>query len=352
MASTDEKVWLCVTLIFIGTFALVMPLIRYVTTGWKAKRKDIMDGLDAHARMCYFEMFSRSGATPAEADASKAFEQLYTQWYGRRFFLVPGLLLFAVGVIAVTVVTFTCLHRLGYMHNPLFDVPDIAMAALAGAYLWVLNDHISRARSLDFSPADVHWGVLRLIIAAPMGYAFAAIASKSLGPFVAFAVGAFPLEALTSMLRRLAEKNLNVAASPEETSDDIIKLQGINKPIVERLSKEDITSITQLAYCDPVRLAMRSNLTFNFIIDCMNQALAWLYLQEQLNTIRPLSLRGASEIKDLMDSIDDPAADHDGAVQALPKIAEAIKQDPVTLKLTLRQVAEDPYTIFLHRVWT
>jgi hypothetical protein len=352
-ADEELKLAVCAALIFIGTFALVMPLIRYVTRGWKAKRRDIMDGLDADARRCYFAMFIRSGERPANDDPSKAFERLYETWYGRRFFLVPGVLLFAVGLIIVWTVTVTCLHRLGYITDPVFTLPDIAMAAFAGAYLWVLNDHIGRARSLDFSPADVQWGVLRLIIAAPMGYAFAAVVPKVMGPFVAFAVGAFPLEALTSILRRLVEKALDIPTPPEDTRDDIIKLQGINKPIVERLAKEDITTITQIAYCDPVRLAMRSNLTFNFIIDCMNQALAWLYFQEGLNAIRPLSLRGASEIKDLVDSIDTPLApDHRDVCKALPMIAVAVKQDRLTLERTLRQIAEDPYTLFLKRVWT
>jgi hypothetical protein len=81
------------------------------------------------------------------------------------------------------------------------------------------------------------------------------------------------------MLRQLSEKKLDLGATTVEASDDIIKLQGINRTIVERLSNEDITTVTQVAYCDPVRLAMRSNLSFNFVIDCMNQALAWMYLQ-------------------------------------------------------------------------
>jgi hypothetical protein len=63
----------------------------------------------------------------------------------------------------------------------------------------------------------------------------------------------------------------------EETSNDIVKLQGINRWIIERLSNEDITTVTQIAYCDPIRLIMRSNLTFNFVTDCMNQALAVIY---------------------------------------------------------------------------
>src|SRR5262249_36776758 len=158
-----------------------------------------------------------------------------------------------------------------------FDMEKTAIAAIAGAYMWTVNDFISRARRLDFAPADVFWGVLRLVIAVPMGYAFAVIAPP-VGPFVAFAIGAFPLAKVTTMLQQLANKNLNLAATEEEAKDDIIQLQGINKTIAERLINEDITTVTQVAYCDPVQLIMRSNLTFNFVTECMNQALAWMYL--------------------------------------------------------------------------
>lgn len=346
------KIATCTVLIFAGTAALITPLLRYVIVGWRAKRQDIMDGLDAESRLCYFKMFIRNGVKPDLDTASRAFEQLYSQSYGRRFFLVPGLLLFLVGSLAVTAVVPSGLHRLGYIVNPLFNLPDTAMAAIAGAYLWVVDDHISRTRRLDFAPSDVQWGVLRLIIAVPMGYALALVAAKSLAPLIAFSAGAFPLATLTSMLRRLAEKNLGLGQTIDEANDDIIKLQGVNKPIVERLSQEDITTVTQIAYCDPVRLAMRSHLSFNFIIDCMNQALAWMYFQDDLNTIRPLSIRGAVEIKNLIHAYDDAAdPDHQRALDAFPKIAAAVKQDSATLQMTLREIAADPYTIFLHSVW-
>jgi hypothetical protein len=243
------------------------------------------------------------------------------------------------------------------MSNPLFDLPDTAMAALAGAYLWVVHDHTWRTRRLDFAPSDVHWGTLRLVIAIPMGYAFAAVAAKSVGPTVAFALGAFPLDALILMMRRLTEKQLG--ATSVEASDDIIALQGVNKEIMERLRNEDITTVTQIAYCDPVRLVMRSNLTFNFVTDCMSQALAWLYFEDKLATLRPLGMRGAVEIKNLIDAYDaDVAAnpglktERDRAATALPKIAEAIKQDPSTVESAFREIAGDPYTEFLSDVWS
>ena len=345
-----------IAIILAAVALLMMPLLRYIVVGWQAKRKDIMDGLNADARLAYFEMFSRSESTPSAADASAQFERLYARWYGRRFFVGPLLLLLLVGVIAITLVVLTVLHVNHYVSNPFFDIPNTAIAAIAGAYLWTVNDFISRARRLDFAPSDVFWGALRLIIAVPMGYAFAVIAPP-VGPFVAFAIGAFPLAKVTTMLQQLANKNLNLAATEKEAKDDIIQLEGINKTIAERLINEDITTVTQLAYCDPVQMIMRSNLTFNFVTTCMNQALAWLYLKDELSTVRPLGVGGACEISYLITDYDDASnvhrkAAHDRAVAAFPKIASALKQDPETLQFMFRQIAEDPYTIFLSRVWT
>lgn len=352
----NTKEWvLCGTLIFISTAMLMAPVLRYVIVGWRAKRKDIMDGLNADARLAYFEMFSRSSAPSKANCAQDDFEKLYHEGYGRRLFLVPGLLLLIVGLIAITFVVLTVLHTQGNTPNPLFDVKETGIAAIAGAYMWVVNDFISRARRLDFAPSDISWGALRLIVSVPMGYAFAAVAAESVGPFVAFAVGAFPLSELTSMLRRLTNKSLKLEDTADEASDNIVKLQGVNATIVERLKNEDITTVTQIAYCDPVRLTMRSNLTFNYVTDCMNSALAWLYLEDDLEKLRPLGMRGAVEIKYLLDDFlsTDPArqADHERAVSAFPKLAAAIGQGPDTLQLVFCQIAEDPFTVFLHRIW-
>ena len=357
MGTTNTLV--CTLVTFAGIAAIIAPFLRYVSVGWRAKRNDIMEGLDADARVAYFEMFCRSSGTLSAPAASAKFEALYSRWYGRRFFVVPGLCLFLVSLLSITSVVYSAMHMLGYVTNPLFDVPTIAIAALAGAYMWVVNDFISRARRLDVAPSDVQWGVLRLIVAVPMGYSFAAVAAPGVGPFIAFAVGAFPLSTLTSMLQRLANKSLGLEPTTEEASDDIIKLQGINKAIVERLSNEDITTVTQIAYCNPVQLVMRSNLNFNFVTDCMNQALAWMYLRDDLDTVRALGLRGAIEIKNLIDAYDGAIKnearreeERARAVAAFPKIAAAVKQKPETLQIVFRQIAEDPYTMFLYSIWT
>jgi hypothetical protein len=345
----------------IGFAGLVMPFVRYLVTGWSAKRADILDGLDADARVAYFTMFIRVEPVPDRAAALTGFDDFYRRWYGRWHFLGPGLLYAAAAAVVCGALATCGLMLLAVLPPlPAGRIPTTALAALAGAYLWVANDLVSRARRLDFAPADLQWATLRLVIAIPMGYAFGRIASPltaaDLVPVIAFGLGAFPLDALLARLARATDKLLGQTLQSNAGRNDIGHLQGVNAPIIERLADEDITTVTQLAYCDPVQIAMRSALTFVFVTDLMNQALAWIYFEKQLAVLRALGLRGACEIKDFIDAYDGvgdtPATDAMHAKAAMPSIAAKVGQTEDTVQIAFRQIAGDPYTLFLNQVWT
>jgi hypothetical protein len=358
MSDIFSTPWVVPHLVIIASMCVVLaPMFRYVIWGWRAKKQDITDGMDEAALSAYFAMFSRRDR-PKPGDETAAFDTMYSTWYGRRFFVLPGLILFLVSLISVVLVTFTAFDTLGHYTNPVVNLPATAVAALAGAYLWVAHDLILRARRLDMGPSDILWASLRFIIAVPMGYALGSLLNESLAPLIAFTLASFPLSELLSIMRRVTAQKLDLGPTDQEAHDDIVKLQGIDAQIVERLRNEDITTVTQLAYCDPVRVVMRSNLTFSFVTDCMNQALAWLYFEDRLAVLRPLGLRGAAEIKNFVDAYDDAdpqskcRTGHDAAVAALPKVAEALQQSPETVLIVFREIAGDPYTVFLAQAWS
>jgi hypothetical protein len=83
---------IAVVAVLIGgvTITLMLPLFQYLAVGWRARRKDIMDGLSSGARHAYFRMFIQGGAQPMLQDAPKKFEDMYAHWYGRRYFIVRG----------------------------------------------------------------------------------------------------------------------------------------------------------------------------------------------------------------------------------------------------------------------
>lgn len=355
--STEDMGSVIVTAV--AMFVLLMPVLRYIVVGWSAKRADIMDGMSKSAMFKYFVMFNKVDVPANDDEAEKRMQQMYSRWYGRRLYAMPIALLLLVGVLGihVAVASILCPEQLDRFNCAQFRMDFTGIAAIAGAYMWVLNDFIWRARRQDFAPSDIAWGVLRLTIAIPMGYAFAAIASKDAGPFVAFAIGAFPLDALTTVLQRTALDKVGYKERETEISDGVTKLQGVNNDIVDRLAKEDITTITQVAYCDPIRLTMRSSLTFNLVTDLMNQALAWEYLDGGMDKIRPFGLRGAVEIAHFVSDLksgDDSAAGRQArdAMKAVVAVLESSQaQTDATLRNAFDEIVGDPFTDYLVSIW-
>jgi hypothetical protein len=373
----------CLIIVFIPCI-VVFPVIRYMKAGQKIKQLEILDGQSPLAAGYYFRMFCK--ATDVSDTPIKNAEKLkseYERWYGEHWFNWPLVIVSVVATIGAYVeVTalaallcdaVTCSARIPLV----FALPIPAMTALAGAFIWVTNDFITRARRLDFSPSDVHWGTLRIAGSIPLGYAFvyfyASIPPRAepermtAAAFIAFAIAAFPLSETHRMLRRLflCQSRFSEFLSLRSETDEVMKFQGVNNDISTRLAKEDITTITQIAYCDPIRISMRSGLSFNFITDCMSQALAWEYLEEGLNVIRPLGFRGAVELsklyshllessdpklrtcgKSILRSVCKALNAYDGTeegARAKGKTLHTVQ----TLRFLLRELAGDPFTIYL-----
>ena len=189
-------------------------------------------------------------------------------------------------------------------------------------------------------------------MAAPMGYAIAAFGPKGVGPPLAFAIGAFPLDQVQAYLRQAATKNLNFQYTGDAGKDRVIALDGVDQPTADRLSQADILTVAQFAYSDPVQVSMKTNINFDAIIDGQNQALLRLYLGDKGDTARPMGIRGAMDAKSLLDDLassDDTTKQN--AQAAFDYIAGQLAVEPEALKRAFAEVAVDPYTIFLWNVW-
>ena len=97
-----------------------------------------------------------------------------------------------------------------------------------------------------------------------------------------------------------------------------------------------------------------------FVIDCISQALAWIYLEDDLAEVKRFSFRGALEIYTLveeLDEADDLAAKGNagGASEArrpLSLLADKVNpKDAGVLERKLRAICEDPATECLGMIW-
>lgn len=333
---------------------LILPVVRFLTSGLPQKSRELLSYFDDSLIGGYFRQFLPTTEISEPKVARERFESEFSS--RRRGYIGACILLTIVVLLEAIAATGTAMVTIGNMKPDLY-LPPTALAAVAGGYTWVANDFINRARRQDLTPADIHLGTLRLVVSTPVGYAFSVLVAPDVGPFIAFALGAFPLGALQRTLKRLTVKRLGLDETAEENSDRIVRLQGVDDQIAERLENADLTTIAQLANADPVRLAVRTNLSFTFVLDLVSQSLAWVYLGERLNAIRPFGLRGGFEIGTVVEAMNSTGssgaevAEQKFAADLILKVAAELKMDSAGVLNAFREIACDPYTLFLRKMW-
>ncbi len=342
----------------IMTYIPIQPILAFWRRGWEIKRNDIFGSLGNTAKAKYFATFQKENTAPN--NVAQAFSELYHFRYGRYRLIAPISILTLTLVALTLLIAETALNHLDPASYPstknFFVLPDRAIAALTGAYIWVVAALIADSSKYTLPPALLLNATLRLIAAVPVGYAVGSIVSdKSSVLLVCFIIGAFPLQTVQIILQRWATKKLGLDLSPNsstETTDQVTLLDGVDALTADRLQAADITTIAQLAYCDPIQLSMRTNYTFSTIIDLVDQALAWIYLGDKLKDTRPFGIRGAMAVANLYDDMrSNKAGQKNPADAAFKAIAAAVKLDENGLKRGFEEIGEDPHVIFLNCLW-
>ena len=171
------------------------------------------------------------------------------------------------------------------------------------------------------------------------------LASGSIGPFIAFGLGAFPTDALTRLLRRLVDKQLD--QKDEETADQVINLQGVTPDVSATLAGEGLSSASQLANIDPVALAIRSGLSFDYLVNLVAQSQAWCFMgAKTVAALGSLGLGDARSIAQLVERLE-ATTPNEEAVGVLAAASAATGLPVAVLTFEFRQIAQDRYTQFL-----
>jgi hypothetical protein len=319
---------------FLSLWLVMAEIFSYLNVGLKKKTEIITGFYTPDTIADYFDQFwagrdglrqliinYRRDATdekPATGKALKdAFQALFAADFGTKTFVIPAAILLATGT-AVLFMGYA--GGLGYavaLGDPAQIVPVqpfgiklelISIAAIFGAYTWVASDVIVRAHQWTLHPSDLAWYALRLIVAVPLGYALAlavganpaatgATVPAGIGAFAAFVGSMFSLDAITKALGTAATRfGMPMNSSPEERDDLIIKLAGVDASTAQALSTEGLTTIGQLVTVDPIRVSIRTGLSFEYILNLVNAALLWVFVGNTLKTLGPLGLRGASDV--------------------------------------------------------
>jgi hypothetical protein len=345
---------------FCGICAIVViyPILRYLFRHWAFRRDRLFGLLGKGAIVFYYRQFRPGDDPPNVANNASpttgymaAFTRDFDRWYGRKYYLAPLLMLSVLTGVA-TWWGSRSLQNWIIDRSSLDSLRALVASALAGAFVWIISDELDRLRRRDFTVSDVYYYVFRLLLSVPFGWALTrSTVTLQVGIPLAFFLGSFPTTTLFTIARRLGSQQLKLGDDASSGTLELENLQSIGKPNAERFKDEGITTICGLAYADPIDLTIRTNFDFNYVVDCVSQALMWIYFGKDCQALFPLSLRGAQEVSALVTWLDDPRH-KESATQTLVDAASRLNVSQGALRTTLCQIAEDPYSKFLVNVWS
>ena len=327
----------------------VFPFFHFLIFGLFERRREILSYFSDKSIELYFERFYSAEAKKLSHHPRDSLSAMYNDRFGARTFVLPGIVYIA-SLILVIWIMMSSLAETSLSASAL-KLETRGLFALAGAYFWVTWDLIARYRQRDVVPSSLYGYAFRFVISIPLVDALSTLFSDAGAPPIAFALGAFPTTTLIRIIRRQSAKRLGLGDDVDEPKSQLEQLTCINTTIAEKFSDIGVTTMVQLAYEDPIQLAMRTNLSINYITDTISQALATIYGFD-LTITGPYSVRGAIEAGETFDALkskkDEDRARAEAVVQGL---AAALNKPREIIEKILFGIAGDPYTVFLREVW-
>jgi hypothetical protein len=323
---------------------------------WYRGRNRVFKQLRDQEIRLYYRYFAPT-EMPKDEPPARYFERYFAHVYGRRRYIIPLTLLLVVSGCGFCATAGTILIWQGagaYWIKPatgtatMMVLPGIAVASFLGAFTWVVTDQLQRLRRGDLTQHDVAVCVLRLLVAIPFGYAFSSWAAESFGVPLAFLLGTFPTGALSKAGQRIVTRNFQLGEDESRLGLELEQLQSVSRSNAERFLEAGISTIAELANSDPVDLALRTNQSFDYVVDCCAQALVWIYFTEKTKLLVRYSLRSVHEVTWLIERLDGTDVDRRTRAQAaVEEVARALEMAPHALRHTLDRIVENPFSRFL-----
>ncbi len=236
--------------------------------------------------------------------------------------------------------------------------------AITGAMLYVLPLYISRYGSFSLNPLIALDLLAKLWLAVILGVAISAVVTSALQPITAFIGGLVPVAALDLLQKRVFEPG--TAASQGESARRVTMLEilGQDEDLLAQLNYIGIRSVLELAYENPLKVFIETDLNLEACIYLADAANLYLYVPDQ-EIRNNLNQHGIKTAVDLMtqtyeydeqtetggwlDMEKDPPPH---LAKALEAIAQAMKLQGIdALTNLIDTMSEDPKLTYLLSFW-
>lgn len=338
-------------------FAMIYLAYRRTLLGKRMLAQQVMaqEGvLESYLNAFGRTAISSSGQNPT---AKEVVDTLFNFYYstGSYLFGIAMNLLVATGVstciaVAANIPLLNLVPELARLAG---KIPATLAFSFVGAYIWSLYDLLKRYRSVDLTPAAFQFSWLRLLAACVVGPLISAGATDGLKNLIAFGVGMLPLQAVFDYFADLASKQMGKNINQKQACPpDLYKLQGMTLDSIDRMEERRVDSAATLAYTDPIKLFLKTEIEWLVIIHVIDQALLYNYVGDKLAILPPIGIRGSIETAIIYQRLlsDDQAekSEANALIAVLsPKLGLSM---PETLNL-IRTIWEDGQVRLLSRLF-
>ena len=270
-----------------------------------------------------------------------------------RSFLLPVYALAFVSYIGFYVLFATAhpLFTFGELDELILEIPKAFIYGFSGGVLYALYSILNRYRSTDIPPALVFQLGYQIMLATIAAYFISTISPDYMDAFLAFAVGFIPYVELTEWIRAGAKNRLGTTlkfadeVSQEKALSSIDAFPGMSRRDAERLKEENIFTIQNLAFTNPVTLYLSTSFKMSRIIDWVNQAYLMVFLSpDQIKKLSHMGIRGAigMQIK-----YQQTYGSEEHRNKLIKTICDAIGQDTNEVESLLERIENDIRVDFL-----
>jgi len=288
------------TLIWIGLGVALAAIPGYVTYYVlhvvPTRREEILEILTARVAECYLRVFRP--ATTISSNHELQVLDRFEDFHRPSRYIRMGLFAFLPSAIGSTVVA-AWIYAVGSGSTVgAAKIPTTAIFAFLGGWVWSLYEVIDRGTRRTLVPDTLADAAFRMLASVPIGYAFSLLVMQPVMPFIAFAISAFPMRDVRLFMNKKALEQLKhnapaPAASQQERLQDRVPAIGIDA--LAQLREVGITTVTDLAYADPVRILVQTGLPLRRVIVWIDAALLALYAGANVEKLRAMGIGSALE---------------------------------------------------------
>lgn len=263
------------------------------------------------------------------------------------------------------------LHRVPPHFSPLQDlisIPDAFAFGFIGAYLACLLAMFDGFRRYDLSPGLYYSLTYRLIFSSFAAYVVSLLAKTPVEPLVAFGIGLFPLERTWNFITERAATAVGAGQNEKDVGKELENIQGLEHSTNrQKLIDVGVTSVQGLATSDPLWLFFVTTFPLRTVVDMIDKAILYLYLDKHVEELRRHGINGVIELvalaklaqeipayKSQQEEPSEPLSkffiDID-TEQLVNDVAKVIGQTPQELKTFIYNMYYDPMVKLIYEIW-